>query len=74
MELLIGGQCTAAQSGREEDVTSPFDGAVAGSVPMAAATGLVDVLHGREPAAVANPEWRTAVHPGPAASPTGGAR
>ena len=32
MELLIGGQWTAAQSGRLEEVTSPFDGAVAGSV------------------------------------------
>lgn len=37
MELLIGGQWTAAQSGRVEEVTSPFDGAVAGSVPMAGA-------------------------------------
>ena len=35
MELLIGGQWTAAQSGRQEDVTSPFDGAVVGSVPVA---------------------------------------
>lgn len=33
MELLLGGQWTAAQSGRVEEVTSPFDGAVAGSVP-----------------------------------------
>ena len=37
MELLIGGQWTAAQSGREEEVTSPFDGAVVGSVPVAGA-------------------------------------
>ena len=37
MELLIGGQWTAAQSGRVEEVTSPFDGAVAGSVPLAGA-------------------------------------
>jgi acyl-CoA reductase-like NAD-dependent aldehyde dehydrogenase len=37
MELLIGGQWTASQSGRVEEVTSPFDGAVAGSVPVAAA-------------------------------------
>ena len=36
MELLIGGQSTGrAQSGREEEVTSPFDGAVVGSVPLA---------------------------------------
>jgi acyl-CoA reductase-like NAD-dependent aldehyde dehydrogenase len=35
MELLIGGKWTASQSGREEEVTSPFDGAGAGSVPIA---------------------------------------
>src|SRR4051794_26984624 len=35
MELLIGGQWTAAQSGREEAVTSPYDGAVAGTTPVA---------------------------------------
>jgi len=29
VELLVGGQWTAAQSGRVEEVTSPFDGAVA---------------------------------------------
>ena len=40
VELLVGGQWTAAQSGRVEEVTSPFDGAVAGSVPMA---GVPDV-------------------------------
>ena len=40
VELLVGGQWTAAQSGRVEEVTSPFDGAVAGSVPMA---GVADV-------------------------------
>ncbi len=40
MELLVGGQWTAAQSGRVEEVTSPFDGAVAGSAPMA---GVADV-------------------------------
>jgi acyl-CoA reductase-like NAD-dependent aldehyde dehydrogenase len=37
MELLIGGQWTASQSGREEEVTSPFDGSGAGSVPIAGA-------------------------------------
>jgi acyl-CoA reductase-like NAD-dependent aldehyde dehydrogenase len=37
MELLIGGKWTAAQSGREEDVISPFDGAGVGSVPVAGA-------------------------------------
>jgi acyl-CoA reductase-like NAD-dependent aldehyde dehydrogenase len=35
MELLIGGKWTASQSGREEEVTSPFDGAGVGSVPIA---------------------------------------
>src|SRR4051794_23969623 len=40
MELLIGGQWTASQSGRKEEVTSPFDGAGAGSVPIA---GVADV-------------------------------
>ena len=35
MEQLIGGHWTASQSGREEDVTSPYDGAVVGSVPLA---------------------------------------
>ena len=40
MQLLIGGRWTAAQSGRVEEVTSPFDGAVAGSVPVA---GTADV-------------------------------
>ena len=35
MEQLIGGHWTGSQSGREEDVTSPFDGGVVGSVPLA---------------------------------------
>ena len=35
MEQLIGGRWAASQSGREEEVTSPFDGAVVGSVPVA---------------------------------------
>lgn len=35
MEQLIGGHWTASASGREEDVTSPYDGAVVGSVPVA---------------------------------------
>ena len=38
MEQLIGGHWSAATSGREEDVISPFDGAVVGSVPMAGRT------------------------------------
>jgi glyceraldehyde-3-phosphate dehydrogenase (NADP+) len=37
MEQLIGGHWTASHSGRVEDVTSPFDGAVVGSVPLAGA-------------------------------------
>lgn len=40
MDLLIGGRWAAPRSGRREDVTSPFDGAVVGSVPRA---GLDDV-------------------------------
>jgi len=34
VDLLIGGQWTAPRSSRWEDVTSPFDGAVVGSVPV----------------------------------------
>ena len=40
MKLLIGGHWVEAVSGRQEDVTSPFDGSVVGSVPLA---GLSDV-------------------------------
>ncbi len=41
----------------------------------AAATGVVDVLDGREPAAVANPQWRTAAASATSpAAPSGGAR
>ena len=40
MKLLIGGQWAEAVSGRQEDVTSPFDGSVVGSVSLA---GLDDV-------------------------------
>jgi glyceraldehyde-3-phosphate dehydrogenase (NADP+) len=35
VDLLIGGQWTEPASGRREDVASPFDGAVVGSVPVA---------------------------------------
>jgi len=35
MEMLIGGTWQAAASGRTEDVTSPFDGTVTGTVPVA---------------------------------------
>ena len=37
MEMLIGGTWQPAASGRAEDVTSPFDGAVIGTVPVAGA-------------------------------------
>src|SRR5437868_6019240 len=37
MEMLIGGTWQRATSGRTEDVTSPFDGAVVGTVPVAGA-------------------------------------
>ena len=40
MKLLIGGHWVEAVSGRQEDVTSPFDGSVVGSVSLA---GLEDV-------------------------------
>jgi acyl-CoA reductase-like NAD-dependent aldehyde dehydrogenase len=39
-QLVIGGQWTAAASGRVEEVRSPYDGAVVGTVPTA---GLDDV-------------------------------
>ena len=35
VELLIGGQWVEAGSGRREDVTSPFDGSVVGTVSVA---------------------------------------
>ena len=35
MEMLIGGSWRPAASGRAEEVTSPFDGAVIGTVPVA---------------------------------------
>ena len=38
MEMLIGGTWQAAASGRTEDVTSPFDGTVTGTVPVAGAS------------------------------------
>ena len=34
MELLIGGQWVEAVSGHREEVTSPFDGSVVGSVSL----------------------------------------
>jgi len=35
MEMLIGGRWQPAGSDRTEDVTSPFDGTVIGTVPVA---------------------------------------
>ena len=55
MQLLIGGQWTAAQSGRVQEVTSPFDGAVAGSVPMA---GIADVDAALTSAVAGAKVWR----------------
>ena len=55
MELLLGGQWTPARSGREEDVTSPFDGAVVGSVPMA---GVADVDAALAAAVAGAKVWR----------------
>ena len=55
MQLLIGGQWVAAQSGRVEEVTSPFDGAVAGSVPVA---GTADVDAALTSAVAGAKVWR----------------
>ncbi len=55
MELLIGGKWTASQSGREEEVTSPFDGAGAGSVPIA---GTADVDAALTAAVAGAAVWR----------------
>ena len=55
MQLLIGGQWTAAQSGREEQVTSPFDQAVVGTVPVA---GAADVDAALTAAVTGATSWR----------------
>src|ERR1700712_2563363 len=57
MEQLIGGHWTTSQSGREEDVTSPFDGAVVGSVPLA---GHADVDAALTAAVAGARVWRNA--------------
>ena len=44
MDLLVGGRWTAPRSGRREDVTSPFDGSVVGSVPVAGLDDVDDAL------------------------------
>src|SRR3984957_4659577 len=55
MEMLIGGNWQPAGSGRSEDVTSPFDGTVAGTVPIA---GLDDVAEALDRAEVGAATWR----------------
>jgi glyceraldehyde-3-phosphate dehydrogenase (NADP+) len=55
MEMLIGGTWQAAASGRTEDVTSPFDGTVTGTVPVA---GLDDVRAAVDRAEAGAVTWR----------------
>jgi acyl-CoA reductase-like NAD-dependent aldehyde dehydrogenase len=55
MEMLIGGTWPPAASGQTEDVTSPFDGAVAGTVPVADADDVRIALDRAEAGAAA---WR----------------
>ena len=55
MEMLIGGNWQPAGSGRSEDVTSPFDGTVAGTVPVA---GLDDVAEALDRAETGAATWR----------------
>src|SRR5512135_2729184 len=55
MEMLIGGTWQGAASGRTEDVTSPFDGAVAGTVPVADADDIRTALDRAEAGAAT---WR----------------
>src|SRR5947209_4587817 len=55
MEMLIGGTWQPAASGRTEDVTSPFDGTVTGTVPVADAA---DVRAALDRAAEGAVTWR----------------
>src|SRR6266568_2396648 len=55
MEMLIGGRWEPAASGRTEEVTSPFDGAVAGTVPVAGADDVGAALDRAEAGAAT---WR----------------
>ena len=55
MEMLIGGRWQPAASGRAEEVTSPFDGAVIGTVPVAGAGDVRAALDRAESGAVT---WR----------------
>src|SRR6266566_2418347 len=55
MKMLIGGTWQAAASGRTEDVTSPFDGTVTGTVPVAGPDDVRAALDRAEAGAVT---WR----------------
>ena len=55
MEMLIGGSWRPAASGRTEEVTSPFDGAVIGTVPGADAGDVRAALDRAEQGALT---WR----------------
>ena len=55
MDMLIGGSWQSAANGRSEEVTSPFDGSVAGTVPVADATDVRAAVDQAEQGAVT---WR----------------
>ena len=55
MEMLIGGRWSQAASGLVEDVTSPYDGATVGQVPVA---GLPDVEVAMSAAEAGAATWR----------------
>jgi len=55
MDMLIGGSWRPAASGRTEDVASPFDGAVIGTVPVADAGDVRAALDRAEQGALT---WR----------------
>src|ERR1700742_5100410 len=55
MKMLIGGTWQAAASGRTEDVTSPFDGTITGTVPVA---GPDDVRAALDRAEAGAATWR----------------
>src|SRR6201995_1809860 len=57
MTMLIGGTWQAAANGRTEEVTSPFDGAVVGTVPVAGPDDVRAALDRAEAGAVT---WRRA--------------
>jgi len=55
MKMLIGGTWQAAASGRTEDVTSPFDGTITGTVPVAGPDDVRAALDRAEAGAIT---WR----------------